>query len=60
MVTIGQNYFETARCPSVARDVCSPTVDGTPGRGAAIVNERFAAVHFPAADAIGQRIQFPG
>ena len=31
--------------------------DGEPGRGAAIVNERFAAMFFPGEDAIGQRIR---
>ena len=31
--------------------------DGEPGRGAAIVNERFAAMFFPGTGAIGQRIR---
>ena len=34
--------------------------DGEPGRGVAIVNERFAALHFAGADPLGQRIRLDG
>jgi putative ABC transport system permease protein len=58
VVTIGKNYFETIGA-RLSQGRVFVDGDGTPGRGTAIVNERFASVHFPAADAIGQRIQFP-
>jgi putative ABC transport system permease protein len=54
-VTIGDRYFETIGARPVRG---RPFVrgEGEPGRGAAIVNERFAAMFFPGADALGQRI----
>jgi predicted permease len=55
-VTIGARYFETIGTrPLRGRDFVRS--DGEPGRGAAIVNERFAATFFPDADAVGQRIR---
>ena len=55
-VTIGARYFETIGArPVRGRDFVRG--DGEPGRGAAIVNERFAARFFPDSDAIGRRIR---
>jgi putative ABC transport system permease protein len=55
-VTIGDRYFETiAARPVRGRQFVRG--DGEPGRGTAIVNERFAAMFFPGADALGQRIR---
>ena len=64
MVTIGPRFFETVGASSLrGRDFTLG--DGEPGRGAAIVNQRFAALHFAGGDALGQRIRlaappFPG
>ena len=58
MVTVGKNYFDVLGA-RVSRGRVFVDGDGTPGRGAAIVNERFADVHFRSADAIGQRLRFP-
>jgi len=55
-VTIGARYFETlATRPLRGRDFVRG--DGEPGRGAVIVNERFAALYLSGADPIGQRIR---
>jgi putative ABC transport system permease protein len=55
-VTIGTRYFETiAARPVRGRQFVRG--DGEPGRGTAIVNERFAARFFPGQNAIGQRIR---
>jgi hypothetical protein len=64
MVTVGPRYFATVGAGDVrGRDFT--TGDGEPGRGAAIVNQRFAALHFGGGDPLGQRIRlaapaFPG
>jgi putative ABC transport system permease protein len=55
-VTIGDRYFETIGARPV-RGRVFVRGEGEPGRGAAIVNERFAATFFPGQDAIGQRIR---
>jgi putative ABC transport system permease protein len=55
-VTIGHGYFETIGARPV-RGRQFVRGDGEPGRGTAIVNERFAAMFFPGADALGQRIR---
>jgi putative ABC transport system permease protein len=55
-VTIGARYFETIGTrPLRGRDFVRG--DGEPGRGAAIVNERFASRFFPGQDPLGQRIR---
>ena len=59
MVTIGKNYFEVLGA-RLSRGRLFADGDGTRGRGVAIVNERFAEMHFPGSDAIGQRIHFSG
>jgi putative ABC transport system permease protein len=63
MVTIGPRFFETVGSGLRGRDFAAG--DGEPGRGAAIVNQRFAALHFGGTDPLGQRIRlaapaFPG
>ena len=55
-VTIGNRYFETIGARPL-RGRAFVRGDGEPGRGAAIVNERFAAMFFPGENAIGQRIR---
>jgi putative ABC transport system permease protein len=55
-VTIGDRYFETIGARAVRGRVFIRG-DGEPGRGAAIVNERFAATFLPGQDPIGQRIR---
>jgi putative ABC transport system permease protein len=55
-VTIGGGFFETLNV-HLARGREFTNLDGTPGREAAIVNERFAAVYFPGEDPIGHRIR---
>src|SRR5688572_21892846 len=63
-VTIGPRFFETVGTSSLrGRDFTLG--DGEPGRAAAIVNQRFAALHFAGGVALGQRIRlaappFPG
>ena len=55
-VTIGDRYFETLGTRAVrGREFVRG--EGEPGRGAAIVNERFAEMFFPDQDALGQRIR---
>ena len=52
---IGPGYLDAIGARA-ARGRTFERGDGTPGRPAAIVNERFAALHFPGGDALGQRI----
>jgi putative ABC transport system permease protein len=54
-VLIGSRYFETLGLTVRGRSF-SPT-DGGQGLEPVIVNQRFAALHFPDRDAIGQRIR---
>jgi hypothetical protein len=56
MVTIGDRYFDTIGARHLRGRLFTPG-DGEPNRGAAIVNERFAAMHFGNEDAIGKRIR---
>lgn len=53
---VGPRYFETLRL-RLLRGRGFTDDDGAPGRETVIVNERFAALHFPGADPIGQRIR---
>src|SRR5262249_25380001 len=48
-------YFDTLRVP-VVRGRAFLEGDGAPGHEAAIVNQRFVAIHFKGEDPIGQRI----
>ncbi len=56
MVTIGNRYFDTIEARHV-RGRMFAAGEGEQGRGAAIVNERFVAMHFGDRNAIGQRIR---
>lgn len=56
MVSIGDRYFDTIGAPRI-RGRLFDTADGESARGSAIVNERFAAMHFGGDDPIGQRIR---
>ena len=55
MLTIDPRYFKTMGMPlQRGRDLTDE--DGMQGREAAIINQRFAALHFPNEDPIGRRI----
>ena len=55
-VAAGPRYFETVDI-RLRRGRGFTESDGLPGRETAVVDERFAALHFPDADPLGQRIQ---
>ena len=55
MLTIDPRYFETIGLP-VQRGRNLTDEDGMAGRESAIINQRFAALHFPNEDPIGRRI----
>jgi putative ABC transport system permease protein len=55
LVIIGARYFETLGV-ALVRGRPFAGDDGTPGRECAIINQRFAALHFPGEDPIGRRI----
>ncbi len=55
MVTIDPGYFKAIGLPlQRGRDLTNE--DGMSGREAAVINQRFAGLHFPNADPIGRRI----
>jgi len=55
MLTIDPRYFKTMGMPlQRGRDLTDE--DGMKGRESAIINQRFAALHFPNEDPIGRRI----
>ena len=55
MLTVDPRYFKTIGLPlQRGRDLTDE--DGMTGRESAIVNQRFAALHFPNEDPIGRRI----
>ena len=56
MVSASAGYFDTLGV-RVLRGRSFSDVDGTPGHEAAIVNQRFATMHFAGEDAIGRRIR---
>jgi predicted permease len=56
LVVIGDRYFDTVGVRRMGGRVFA-VGDGQRDRGAAIVNERFAAMHFGGESAIGRRIQ---
>lgn len=58
-VDIGPRYFDTLGLPMV-RGRALTDADGQAGREGVIVNQRFAAKHFPDGEALGQRIQLSG
>jgi predicted permease len=55
-VMVGTRYFDAIGIAPVRGRAFTGT-DGTPGAPAAIVNESFAARHFPGDDPIGRRIE---
>jgi putative ABC transport system permease protein len=55
MVSIGSGYFDAIGVELLRGRRFDPP-DGTPGHESAIVNQRFAAMHFGNEDAIGRRI----
>jgi predicted permease len=55
-VLTGTRYFDTLKVPMV-RGRAIEAADGRPGEEGAVVDERFAAQFFPAADPIGRRIR---
>jgi putative ABC transport system permease protein len=55
MLTIDPNYFSTVGLP-LQRGRNITDEDGMVGREAAIINARFAEMHFPGQDPIGRRI----
>ena len=55
MLTVDPRYFKTIGLPlQRGRDLTDE--DGMTGREAAVINQRFAALHFPNEDPIGRRI----
>jgi putative ABC transport system permease protein len=55
-VTIGSRYFETLGL-RIVRGRAFDDLDGTAGHESAIVNQRFASMHFGADNPIGRRIK---
>lgn len=56
VVVIGERYFETVGLSVLAGRVLNER-DGLPGEDSVVVNQRFADVHFPGTNTIGQRLQ---
>lgn len=55
MVTVDPRYFKTVAL-AIQRGRELTDEDGMTGREAAVINQRFAALHFPGEDPIGRRI----
>lgn len=55
MLTVDPNYFDTIGL-ALTRGRAFTTTDGSPGQEHAIVNARFAQMHFPNEDPVGRRI----
>jgi predicted permease len=55
MLTIDPRYFETIGLPLLRGRAFTPA-DGAAGQETAIINTRFAQMHFPGEDPIGRRI----
>jgi putative ABC transport system permease protein len=56
VVTVGRHYFDVVGA-RIATGRAFTGDDGTPGRGAAIVNERFVEMYLGTGDPIGQRVR---
>lgn len=56
-VTVGPRYFDTLGLALTRGRALAPE-DGLPAQEGAVVNDRFAARHFPGGDALGRRIRF--
>jgi putative ABC transport system permease protein len=59
VVAAGDRYFDTLQLP-ILRGRGFGRSDGLPGRGVAVVNERFAAVHLAGQDPIGHSLRLIG
>jgi len=55
LLTVDPRYFETVRLP-IVRGRAFTEADGSPGQENAIINSRFAQMHFADGDPIGRRI----
>ena len=55
-ITVSPGYFDVVGAP-VRRGRALRDTDGAPGSEVAVVNERFAAQHFPNEDPLGRRIR---
>jgi predicted permease len=55
MLTVDPQYFETVGLPVVRGRGFTPA-DGSPGQEFAVINQRFAQMHFSSDDPIGRRI----
>jgi predicted permease len=58
MVTVGTHYFDVIGA-RLAEGRIFAADDGAPGRGVAIVNERFVQMHLAGTEPLGRRIRFP-
>jgi putative ABC transport system permease protein len=56
MLTVDPQYFATIGLPLLRGRAFTPA-DGTPGQESAVLNTRFAQMHFPNEDPIGRRIE---
>ncbi len=56
MLTVGSRYFDTLGV-RILRGRPFAGTDGTPGHDVAIINQRFAAMHFAGEDPIGRRVK---
>jgi putative ABC transport system permease protein len=56
MIAAGSRYFDVLGAP-ILRGRAFVATDGEPGREAAVINERLAALHFRGEDPIGRRIR---
>ncbi len=59
VVAAGDRYFDVTGIP-ILRGRAFDRNDGLPGRGAAIVNQRFAAVYLDGQDPMGHTLRFTG
>jgi predicted permease len=58
LLTVGRHYFDVLGIP-VSRGRNFADAEDGPGRGVAIVNEQFVAMHLRGVEPLGQRIRFP-
>jgi predicted permease len=56
MIAAGQKYFEVLGAP-IVRGRGFAATDGEPGREAAVINQRLAAMYFPGENPLGKRIR---
>jgi putative ABC transport system permease protein len=56
VVSVSTGYFDTLGVKTIRGRTFNDS-DGTPGHESVLVNQRFAAMHFPGEDPVGQRIR---